>query len=128
MSESNPSSISMKPPVFSGKACDFPAYWLQLQAFASDTGTSEGLLESFDSKLPVSHDVTLDESDATEKEQIRAKVINAKLMTAIILGQKSKDMINAIALSQSKEWPMGRPGWLQRSSRLAFSLEMIWRR
>ena len=110
MSESN-SSISMKPPVFSGKACDFPAYWLQLEAFASYTGTSEGLLESFESKLPVSHDVTLDESDATEKEQIRAKVTNAKLMTAIILGQKSKDMINAIALSHSKEWPMGK-AWM----------------
>ena len=79
---------------------------MQLQAYFSTLGL-EGVLEgTFDQELPPQQDTVLDEKDTTQASQVDTRKANAKVMQELVLGFNKPTLVNMIAMSKSKEWPL----------------------
>ena len=100
-----PATVRM--PTFSGKQQDWVYYKLQLQAYNGAIGCADVLSPSFDTELPATEDEVLSSSDADKKKELARKK-NIKVMQALVMGMKEKQMLNAIELSKTNEWPSGK--------------------
>ena len=60
-------------------------WWSQFCAFCTLKGILDALYKKFDLKLPAKEDDVLDQTNSTEKEQIKARELNAQAMTTMRL-------------------------------------------
>ena len=100
-----PATVRM--PTFSGKQQDWVYYKLQLQAYNGAIGCADVLSPSFDTELPATEAKVLTSSDEDKKKELARKK-NTKVMQALVMGMKEKQMLNAIELSKTDEWPSGK--------------------
>ena len=100
-----PATVRM--PTFSGKQLDWVYYKLQLQAYNGAIGCADVLSLSFDAELPSTEAEVLGGSDE-DKNQDLARKKNNKVMQALVMGMKEKQMRNTIELSKTDEWPSGK--------------------
>ena len=88
----------------SGKKKDWSLYKMQMQAYLV-TLSLEGMLEeAFGQQLPA----TQATSDALEKSQEEAREANRKVMQVLVLGFKKPSLVNALMMSKTREWPVGK--------------------
>ena len=74
-------SSGLKVKKFKGKRENFAIWWNQFCSFCMVKGIFEALFKKFDSKLPANESDVLDPTDSVQKEQIKAKEMNAKAMS-----------------------------------------------
>ena len=84
-SDSEHYSSGLKVKKFKGQRKEFAMWWNQFCAFCTLKGILEALFKKFDSKLPTNESDVLDPTDAVQKEQIKAKEMNAQAMSLLTM-------------------------------------------
>ena len=107
-SDSEHYSSGLKVKKFTGKREEFAIWWSQFCAFCTLKGILEALFKKFDSKLPAKEDDVLNPSDNTEKEQIRAKEMNAQAMSLLTMTMDAPRLIRKVESAKCADWPGGK--------------------
>ena len=81
---------------------------MQLVAYLAGLGLEGVLEEAFDHQLPATQATPLDETKTDEALLIGAKEANTKVMQVLVLSFKKPSLVNAIAMSKTIEWPVGK--------------------
>ena len=84
-SDSEHYSSGLKVKKFKGQREEFAMWWNQFCAFCTLKGILEALFKKFDSKLPTNESDVLDPTDTVQKEQIKAKEMNAQAMSLLTM-------------------------------------------
>ena len=81
---------------------------MQLVAYLATLGLEGILGEAFDRQMPATQATALNQNDSSEALLIRAQEANAKVMQVLVLSFKKPSLVNAIAMSKTVEWPVGK--------------------
>ena len=100
--------VKSKPPSFSGKQKDWPLFKMQSVAYLATLGLEFILEEAFGSQMPATQATTLDPNNSVEARLYGAREANAKVMQVLVLGFKKPSLVNAIAMSKTDKWPVGK--------------------
>ena len=71
-------------------------WWNQFCAFCTLKGILEALFKKFDSKLPTNESDVLDPTDTVQKEQIKAKEMNAQAMSLLTMTMDAPRLIRKV--------------------------------
>ena len=80
-------------------------WWTQFCAFCTSKGILDALFKKFDLKLPAKEDDVLDPSNNTEKEQIKAKEMNAQAMSLLTMTMDAPRLIRKVESAKCTDWP-----------------------
>ena len=101
-------NVKAKVPTFSGKKKDWPLYKMQMQAYLATLNLEGVLEEAFEQQLPATQATVLDTNVPAEKSQEDAREANNKVMQVLVLGFKKPSLVNALTMSKTTEWPVGK--------------------
>ncbi len=112
MSTNNNTTYVSKPPKFEGKWGSAYIVWsIKFASWAGVKGVRATLNPSFDSRLPATEDIILDETDSTaEKAQAKAVLQNAIAMDAMVQCMSKIENFHRVLLSMKEDadWPTGK--------------------
>ena len=92
-SDSEHYSLGLKVKKFKEQREEFAMWWNQFCMFCTLKGILEALFKKFDSKLPTNESDVLDPTDTVQKEQIKAKEMNAQAMSLLTMTMDAPRLI-----------------------------------
>ena len=107
-SDSEHYSSGLKVKKFKGQREEFAMWWNQFCAFCTLKGILEALFKKFDSKLPTNESDVLDPTDTVQKEQIKAKEMNAQAMSLLTMTMDAPRLIRKVESAKCPNWPGGK--------------------
>jgi len=107
-SDSEHYSSGLKVKKFKGQREEFAMWWNQFCAFCTLKGILEALFKKFDSKLPTNESDVLDPTDTVQKEQIKAKEMNAQAMSLLTMTMDAPRLIRKVESAKCANWPGGK--------------------
>ena len=107
-SDSEHYTSGLKVKKFKGQRQEFAMWWSQFCAFCTLKGILEALFKKFDSKLPTNESDVLDPTDTVQKEQIKAKEMNAQAMSLLTMTMDAPRLIRKVESAKCANWPGGK--------------------
>ena len=95
-SDSEHYSSGLKVKKFKGQREEFAMWWNQFCAFCTLKEILEVLFKKFDSKLPTNESDVLDPTNNVQKEQIKAKEMNAQAMSLLTMTMDAPRLIRKV--------------------------------
>ena len=111
MANSYSNSYGIRVPEYNGKGGPHFTMWrMKIKAYWAEEKMAEILLGVFKATLPDAEDTVLDEANANEKKQSRARELNAKGVHSLIQALETPELMNKIMLEQIRDtkWPGGK--------------------
>ena len=106
--------MSVKLPLFDGKASKFTMFWMRFKAYGAVKGFLPALQDGGEADMPADETTTLDPADADEAKQIAAKKRNAVAVASLTMAFTTQALMKHVGKACDEDWP---GDWRTRSSK-----------